>query len=278
MAGNAQSCCALDGLIQRTEDMRPARATARTSASPSERVPAMARPCPQRGYPTRVEPAELNVADDRRESAVELDAARFELRMPRREPRRRFQIQHVLRRRSRAPRNQRARSVAITTNVHVVVQRGNMRARQPRLQRGRLFETQQRLREPAVGDQQVAREDVTFPLLDIGAGARMPAEMIPDRAALRPLERRHGVHERVVIDVHVCGIQDANALVAVHENISSADRISRDLEEEAIDGALDPVMHENAIHVADVVPNAVGVRLLDPFDPTPGHAARRSHA
>ena len=72
-----------------------------------------------------------------------------------------------------------------------------------------------------------------------------------------------GVDEGVVVDAASEELRTAHALVAVHEDVAGDGDALRDFQEEAVEAVLDPVVHEHAVHVADVVPDAVGIRVVD---------------
>src|SRR5690349_5176647 len=104
---------------------------------------------------------------------------------------------------------------------------------------------------------------MTVPFVHVRAGARMPAKMIADRAAFRALDRGDGVDERIVVDVRVRAVEDAHAFVAIDEDVAGDCHALRNFKEETVDAALNPVVDEHAVDIADVVPNAVRVRLID---------------
>ena len=148
-------------------------------------------------------------------------------------------------------------------HVDVAVDRGRLGPGEPAAQGLRLLEPQQGLAERLARHQQVPHEDVPLALVDVRPRAGVPAEVVSDRAPLVPLEGRHGVDERVVVDAHVRAVEGPRAPAAAHEHVAGDRRSPRDLEEEADERVLDPVVHEDAVAVADVPPDAVRVGVVD---------------
>jgi hypothetical protein len=104
---------------------------------------------------------------------------------------------------------------------------------------------------------------VPLALAHVGPRLRVPAEVVAHRAALVALERRGAVDERVVVDAHVRGVEGPHSPAAAHEHVAGDRRPPGDLEEEADLRVLDPVVHEDAVAVAHVVPDAVRVGVVD---------------
>src|SRR4051812_19896003 len=91
----------------------------------------------------------------------------------------------------------------------------------------------------------------------------MPSKVVVCLTAFVSFERSRRIHEGIVVDMHVCGVKHSHALIAPNEDIAGYGSTARDLEEEAVVGALDPVVYDHPIAIADVVPHAIRVRLID---------------
>ena len=126
-----------------------------------------------------------------------------------------------------------------------------------------MLEPQKRPAVRVARHQQVVHEYVALALFHARAGGGMPAEVVVGGAAFVALEGCRRVHEGVVICAHVRGVQHPQPLVAANENVASHGHPSRDFNEQAENCPLNPVVHDHAIAVADVVPDAVRVGLLD---------------
>ena len=66
-----------------------------------------------------------------------------------------------------------------------------------------------------------------------------------------------------MVDADVGAVEGPDALVAIDEDVPDADGAFGNLKEEAVLTTLDPVVDEHAVDIADVVPDAVRVRLID---------------
>ena len=176
--------------------------------------------------------------------------------------------------RCRAPHDERLPGPPGGTRVDVAVHLDGLRARQLLAHLARLLEAQQRPRVRFARDHQVVHEDVALALVQSGAGGGVPAEEVAARDALVALERRRRVHEGVVVNARARGVQHAQPLVAPHEQIARHRHAARDLEEEAVDRPLDPVVHEDAVAVAHVIPDPVRVGVVDDQVVAAGDAVR----
>ena len=125
-----------------------------------------------------------------------------------------------------------------------------------------LREFEERAGEGGVGDEEVSDEGVAVAFFDLGAGLRVPAEVVADGAALGALELGEAVDEGVVVDLDAGGVEDVDALAAIDEDVADAEGAFGYFEEEAVVGAMNPVVDEEAVDVADVVPDAAGVGVV----------------
>ncbi|MGD2095664.1 MAG: hypothetical protein PVH77_11705 [Phycisphaerales bacterium] len=137
-----------------------------------------------------------------------------------------------------------------------------------------LPEAQQRPGERGVGRQDVTDEDVAIPLVHVRAGGRVPAEVVGRRTATGSLEGDRGVDQRVVPDPDVRAVEDADAIAAVHKDVARADCTLANLEEEADEAVLGPVVDEDGVPVSNIVPDAVRVRVVHHQVVTAGDTVR----
>ena len=162
-----------------------------------------------------------------------------------------------------APGDEWLRTDVGSANVDVAVELADLRGLQAVAHGGALREEQEGAVEGFVGGEEVIHERVVVAFFDVGAGARMPAEVVADGAAFAALDLHDAVEKRVLVNLYIGGIEDVDAAVAVYEDVAGADRVEGDFVEETVVGSFDPIIDEDAVDFADVVPDAAGVRVVD---------------
>ena len=88
----------------------------------------------------------------------------------------------------------------VRRHVDVEIKRGDLGLRRAGRAARASGQRRRAAAELLVGHEQVADEHVPFALVHVGAGGRMPAEVVADGAPRRPFDPSCAVDERVLVD------------------------------------------------------------------------------